>query len=462
MKLVKSLIVLAAVLALGLFVYFKVYKSEESRKAHEAKEGMLVQFNLDTMKRFTLVRPDSSVVFERGTGRIWNIVEPVKTEASGKQIYGLFEALSQSSVLYDVDDKPKDLKPYGLDHPVYYLAMEYDEDKPDTLFLGNDTPTQDMTYVKFASGRKVMAVSNGLTELLKKPLRFYRSRTVLNVISDDIQGFEISRGDDEKNRIQMTFNGVAWMMDSPWKLPADPASVEELLKKIGESNKMTLNDENATVESLKQYGLDKPSHVLNIQLKYGMPDKMLLIGNRLTEKGQRHLWYAKQFDNSLVFTIENSLVTLLDRDASWFIDKQPLKLDRNIVDRIVLTTEKEKVTLSRDAEGKWSAISPVDRNVPEDAIASLFGISRFILVNDVFAYEPTPTDLAKSGVDKPKFVLEFFSGDQSLARVLYGKTFTKENLMTYFQTSLSPVVYVTASQVNSSINYVLETVFGKK
>jgi len=318
-----------------------------------------------------------------------------------------------------------------------------------------------MTYVKFASGRKVMAVSNGLTELLKKPLRFYRSRTVLNVIPDDIQGFEISRGHDEKNRVQMSFNGVAWMMDFPWKLAADQESVEEIVKKIGESNKMSLNEENSTVESLKQYGLDKPNYVLNIQLKYGMPDKMLLIGNRLTEKGQRHLWYAKQFDNSLVFTVENSLITLLDRDPTWFIDKQPLKLDRNIVDRIVLTTEKEKVTLSRDAEGKWSAISPVDKNIPEDAIASIFAISRFVLINDIFAFEPTPADLAKSGIDKPKFALEFFSGNQSLAQVLYGRTFSKENLMTYFQTSLSPTIYITASQVNSSINYVLETVFGK-
>ncbi len=461
MKLVKSLIVLAAVLALGLFVYFKVYKSEESRKAHEAQEGKLVQFNLDTMKRFTLIRPDSSVTFERGTGRIWNIVDPVKTEASGKQIYGLFEALSQSSVLYDVDDKPKDLKPYGLDRPVFYLAMEYDEGKPDTLFLGNDTPAKDMTYVKFSSGRKVMAVSNGLTGLLKKPLRFYRARTVLNIIPDDIQGFEISRGQDEKNRIQMTFNGVAWMMEYPWKLPADTQSIEEIVKKIGESNKMTLNEENATVESLKQYGLDKPSYVVNLQLKYGMPDKMLLIGDRLTEKGRKHLWYAKQFDNSLVFTLENSLVTLLDRDATWFIDKQPLKLDRNIVDKIILVTEKEKITLSRDAEGKWSAISPVDKNIPEDAISSIFAISRFILVNDIFAFEPTPADLAKSGINKPKYAIEFYSGDQALARVLYGKTYTKENLMTYFQTSLSPIIYVTGSQVNSSINYVLETVFGK-
>jgi hypothetical protein len=192
-----------------------------------------------------------------------------------------------------------------------------------------------------------------------------------------------------------------------------------------------------------------------------MSNKMLLVGNRLTEKGRRHLWYAKQFDNDLVFTIENGLVTLLDREPAWFIDKQPVKFDRNVVDRIVLSTEKEAVTFTRDAEGKWSSISPVDKNVPENTISNLFAISRFILVNDIFAFAPTPADLAKSGINKPKFALEFFSGNQTMGKFLYGKTFTKENLMTYVQTSQSPTVYITASQVNSSINYALETVFGK-
>jgi hypothetical protein len=103
----------------------------------------------------------------------------------------------------------------------------------------------------------------------------------------------------------------------------------------------------------------------------------------------------------------------------------------------------------------------VDKNVPEDTISNLFAISRFMLINDIFAFNPSPDELAKSGIDKPKFVLTFFSANQVLASLSYGNTFTKENLMTYVQTSLAPIVYITGSQVNSSINYALETVFGK-
>jgi hypothetical protein len=461
MKLVKSLIVLAAVIALGIFVYFKVYKVEQARKAQESMESRLVQFDIDNIKKFTLVRPDSSVTFERGVGRLWSITAPIKSEASGKQIFGLFESLNQSNIQYHVDDKPKDLRPYGLDRPAFFMAMEYDQGKPDTLFLGIDTPDKTMTYVKFASGKKVLAVNNTLTDLMKKPVRFYRSRTVLNVLPEDIRGIEITRGNDQSNRIQLDFNGVAWIMQYPWELPADLKSTEELLKKIGESNKMTLVQEHAASADLAKYGIDKPTTVLTIQLNYNMPSKMLVVGSRLTEKGRTHLWYAKQFDNDLVFTIENSLVTLLNYPPVNYIDKQPLKFDRNVVDKIELTTDKQIVVLAKDAEGKWSAVSPVDKNIQDDTINNLFSISRFIFVNDIFSVKPAQSDMAKSGIDKPKFALEFYSGQQSLGRILYGKSFTKDKIMTYFQTSLSPFIYVTDAQVTSSVNYVLEKVFGK-
>ncbi|MHB9031296.1 MAG: hypothetical protein ACYC9O_21210, partial [Candidatus Latescibacterota bacterium] len=114
MKLLKSLLVLVAVIALGVFVYFYVYRAEEARKTKEAQEGKLVQFDLDNIRKFSLIRPDSSITFERSVGRIWNITDPVKTEASGKQLYGLFASLNQTDILYDVEDKPKDLGPYGL------------------------------------------------------------------------------------------------------------------------------------------------------------------------------------------------------------------------------------------------------------------------------------------------------------------------------------------------------------
>lgn len=459
MKLVKSLVVLLFVVVIGALVYFYVYKTEETRKAREIEERSLVRFDLDQIKKFTLARPDSSVVFERGIGRLWNIVEPIRTEADGKPLFMLFSSLNQSNILIEVEKKPKDMEPYGLSNPQYYMSMEYDSIEPDTLFLGNDTPDGTMTYVRYASEDRVLAVMNQLTDIMKRPINKYRSRTLLNVLADDIIGYQIFRKKDgEEERIQMTFNDVTWMMAYPWDLPADIKNVEELTKKIADSNKKTLEEEQTG--DLKAYGLDDPSIVLNVKLKYGMPEKTLLIGQKLTEKGKKHLWYAKRFDNDLVFSLENSLVTLLNRGTTWFIEKQPMRFNRNVINKIVLETAGNKITLMRDADENWSVVSPVDKNIKQETINSIFAISRFMLINSIFALEPTPEDYEEAGIDKPFSIITFYNNDSIIVEARYGKTFTTDKANTYVTTSLSPIIYITNSTINSSVNTVLSAVFG--
>ena len=68
MKLLKSLFTLIAVVVIGILVYFFVYRVEQERKQRMLEERRLIRFDLDKIKSFTLVRPDSSVVFERGVG----------------------------------------------------------------------------------------------------------------------------------------------------------------------------------------------------------------------------------------------------------------------------------------------------------------------------------------------------------------------------------------------------------
>ena len=459
MKLIKSLAILAAVIVLGIIIYFKVYKVEERNKAKAAQESKLIRFNLDNIKEFTLVRPDSSITFERGIGRIWNILKPVKTEASGERIYSLFSSLDQSDIITVVEEKPKDLGPYGIKNSKYYLAMVYDTGKPDTLFIGTDTPDKTMSYVKFATEKRVLAVNNAVTGIMKQSVAYYRARTLLNVMATDIQSIEITQGKDEANRIQMVHNGVTWMMTSPWNNFGDTENMEELLKAVAESNKISL--ESSQPGDLEKYGLTDPSLIMSVHLKYGMPDKILIVGKKLKEKGRMPSWYAKQFDNEQVFTMENRVVTILTRKPIWFIDKQPVKFDREVVTKIELKSGKEPITFIKDPEGNWSVTSPVDKNIPQEVINSIFAISRFMLINGVYSMKPTPADLVRTGLDKPKFTLTFSNGGQMLAEMTYGKTFTETAAKTYVKSNLSPSIFTTASEVNTSLNYVLETVFGK-
>ncbi len=461
MKLVKSLVTLLAVVVIGVVVYLTIYKAEEERRERLLEERQLIRFDLDRISGFTLVRPDSSVVFDRGVGRIWNITSPIESEADKEPIFNLFYSLDNSDILYNVEDEPDDYSLYGLASPDYFMSMRYDNADPDTLFVGDATPDSTMSYVKFASEDRVLAVSMQLTSFLKQPVRYYRSRSMLNVVADDIIGVEIHRTKDEEiqNKITMLYNDVNWVMMEPWEHAGDQDNMLEFCEKMADAMKNTLISEHE--EDLSQYGLDNPSVVLNVNLKYGMPSKMVLIGNKLTERGKTHLWYAKQFDKELIFTVENSVITMLNRTAVWFIDKQPAHFNRNLVDRIVLETTSEPITFFRDAANNWSVVSPIDKNIERDTINSIFSVSRFILVHGLYAYDPMEEDLEATGLDDPNMILSFYNGERLLTQVFYGDSFTTDKQNTYFRTSFSPTIYITQSTVNSSINSVLRTVFSE-
>ena len=283
MKVLKSLSAFAIVVIIGFVVYLTVYKAEQARKLREIEERRLIRFDLDQINSFQLVRPDSSIYFERGVGRIWNITAPVKGEADQKPIFQLFNTLHKSDILYDVDDNPENLDAYKLATPEYYMAMNYDSGEKDTLFIGSNTPDGKMAYVRFPKDDRVLAVSTYLTDLMKEPVRHYRSRTILNVMAEDIIGIEIDRKEGDEKRLVFNYNDIFWVMTYPWNnYPADLTNMRELFSEIEESYKRTLVEEKT--DDLSQYGLDDPSFIITLTLQLGMPTKMLLIGNQLPDK----------------------------------------------------------------------------------------------------------------------------------------------------------------------------------
>ncbi len=456
MKVLRSLITLFVVIAIGILVYFYVYKAEQERKAREAKERMLVQFNLDDILKFELIRPDSSIVFEQGEGRVWNITEPIDVEAERTELYTLFSKLNDSIILYNLGNEIDDLSVYGLDDPEYALSMEYVNGDSDTLFLGDNTPDGSMAYVSFASNKNVLTVSRDLTERFKWPVNVYRSRTLLNIVKPDITSIEIVRHGDE--RILLVHNGVNWIMREPWNYSADYRNIESIAEMISNNEKQTLAAEKT--DDLTQYGLDNPRVIVTVSQRVGMPEKILLVGDELTARGATHLSYAKRFDKDLVFTLEDTFVESLLHILEWYIDKHPVRVNRELITQITLEMNERTIVFMKDYQRNWNVISPVDKNIDIDTVNHVLQVSRYLIVNKVFAYEPTEDDLKAAGINNPKAVVTLHQNDQMLDRIVLGNTVTEDEPVTYFTTSKTPFIFGTQVKVDSELNMALESVFG--
>ena len=457
MKIIKSLITLLIVIIVGILVFFFIYRTDEARKEQEAFERNLIRFDLDHILSFSLVKPDTSIVFERGIGRIWNITSPIVSEASGDMLKEIFTSLYNSKIIFTVEENPDDLSKYGLENPKFFLAMEYENGENDTLYSGNTTPDGSMSYIRFATENRILTADKTLINKLNYSVNSYRARTILNIIDDDVTALEIIRNGNEVIRLQ--YDGVNWYMKEPWQLEADQRNIRALIKEIADSKKGNFIAEKT--DDLAQYGLDDPSVIFTVKLKYGMPDKMLLVGKKPDSRAAQHLWYAKQFDNDLIFTAPNELIDKFNYIIEWFINKNPMKFQQGEITRIVMETGTNSITFLKDAQRNWSVISPVDKNLREEVINKIYGMSRFILINRLFTAEPTEQELITAGLDNPFVQIAFFKNDTQVAKIYFGDTIVGDNTKTYFKIESSPVIYLTTVDVTSDINYILDRVFGE-
>ena len=67
----------------------------------------------------------------------------------------------------------------------------------------------------------------------------------------------------------------------------------------------------------------------------------------MKEVGATHLYYAKQFDKDLIFTLESSFVDMQTHVKEWYIDKSPMRLNRAMVDNITLETGNRIITFMK-------------------------------------------------------------------------------------------------------------------
>lgn len=455
MKLLKSLILLSIVVILGFLAYFFVYKADIAQDELNAHEKMLVRFDIDNISKFVLVHEDSSIVFERGVGRFWYITAPINTDAEKEVLFNLFNALHTSEILFTISENPNDLSPYGLSTPETYMSMTYDNAEPDTIFIGRTTPDGTMSYIRFASEMRVLSIDKSLADRMKRDLRYYRSRTALNIISTDITAVGILRGDDDQISIANT--GYSWIMSAPWDMNGDAHNMKEVATAVSEITIKAIAEEKT--DDLAKYGLDNPHAILTISLKYGMPERMLLIGDEMKVEGQLAMRFMKVFDRDAIIVADNNIFTTLTRIPEWFIEKNPITIFRERVNKIVLDTRGNTVTIVKDRQSNWFVTDPIDKNVNIETINKIWGLTSSILLQSMHSYAPTDEDISNAGFDNPLATISLYENDTLLDGTIFGDTYTTDEPNTYYMTMKKPSIYISRAQVNADINKILNAVF---
>src|SRR5688500_8301401 len=113
-RLRSTLILLAVLIGLGAYISFKKW-NEPSLVEIRASRPKVLAVTPDTVEHVTVRSASGETTILTKVDETWRITSPVAADADELAISGITRDLGNLEILRVLDEKPSDLKQYGLD-----------------------------------------------------------------------------------------------------------------------------------------------------------------------------------------------------------------------------------------------------------------------------------------------------------------------------------------------------------
>jgi hypothetical protein len=364
-----TLLLLVITVSMGAYIYF-VERHRAPSSDPEPNE-QLFDFEANDLSSLRVTSEDGSVTTLERTDEMWRIATPVDTTADEATASSIASTLASLEVRRVVEEGPINLEPFGLDEPM--LDLEFSLNESDTtqhLLVGEETPTGADRYAKLSDTDRVFLIASYLNSTFNKTTFDLRDKTILRFEQEDLDRLDIVTADKT-----IRFEKVAneWKLAEPWRVRTDLSTVQSLIQSLSSGQMQSVEREET--DELKTFGLVDPSYTVDAHA--GSATATLHIGDK-TSNGAH---YAQDTSRELVFTIDASLVTSLDRNPSEYRSKDlfqfsPFNANRLEIEQGTAATVFEKLDAqTEDGEESWQRVEPepadVERAEMDDVLMKL-------------------------------------------------------------------------------------------
>jgi Domain of unknown function (DUF4340) len=237
---------------------------------------------------------------------------------------------------------------------------------------------------------------------------------VFAVEADKIEEITVKSESGEQTTLRKT--GTDWQVTAPVATQPDSAEVSGLTTNLSTLEIQRVIDENPG--DLGQFGLSQPR--IEVAFKAAGQEHRLQVG-RKTPPGTD--LYAKIAGGNRVFLIPSFLDGTFNKTTFDLRDKTVLKLDRDKIDTLTITTPGRVLTFSK-AGGEWQLLAPRTGAQPGRLRADFTAVdalvSRLNTLQMKSLVAPDAGNLAEYGLDKPATTIQLGSGS-SQATLITGK-----------------------------------------
>jgi len=297
-----STVALVAVLG-GLVGYIYYLDTREPAPPENAPQKAFASVEADAIEELRIVAGGETTRLAKAEGG-WAIVEPVRADADAGEVSSITGSLS--SLEYDqvVDEKPADLKPFGLDPARIEVAFKVKgQSAEQRILIGEKTPVGENLYAKLPGSPRVFLVQSYIDSTFNKSTFALRDKAVLKVDRQKADGLELKAGPAD---IVLAKSGDNWSLVKPIAARADYAVVEGAIERLASGQMQALaEDQNAPPS---RYGLDTPTATMTI--KSGSSSATLLLG-----KTENAVVFAKDTNRPVIFTVAPTLRSDVVKDV---------------------------------------------------------------------------------------------------------------------------------------------------
>ncbi len=414
----------AGLIGLWTLDRFHVPTSEEAHKNGARILPGLIDIPPEEIARVEVSGGPDVLVFERD-GRRWKLAAPVKGTADRARVDALVANLKllprspDAATIEGPDDK------FGLTSPKKKTVRLYrgNESTPiASLEVGSTLGNQ--RYVRAEGGKGVDVADANVLASLDGQLADWREKTLFTFSSFEVIELDAT---GPNGRLKLDRLGGHHRIDRPFRAPAEPAKVEELIAsmcglKVADGARGFLAE---SPGNGKAFGLDKPARTI-VLMAAGKEDGKVVeeaieVGNAVPDEPNR--FYARRRGESQVLKIDGTALARLDADPRTLRGLRVADVVPERVTKLRVKSQGLDHEIARTPRG-WRVVTPEDAVGPADTQTLRLVITELATSRAMESKDPKEYTPKETGLDEPSMVIEAWEDSPTpVARVVLGTRF---------------------------------------
>jgi len=399
MRALRSTIALLVVLVgLCAYIYFVTWKRPDS-SAIAAKERVFASLPADKIDEIKVKSESGDTTTVNKKDGAWLVTMPLSDKGDEMDISAIATNLSTLEIARVVDQKPTDLKEYGLDMPRvevdFKASGEKDYGDYHRLFIGAKSPTGGDLFVRRDNDPRVLLVAGYTDPIFNRSTFDLRSKTVMAFDREKVDRIDMTA---DGRTLELAKEGSDWKLTKPLPTSAEYGAVDQLLGRLQTAAMKSIVVDRATPTDLKKYGFDKPQGMATVSA--GNRAASLVVGAKVNDFDV----YVRDPSKPFVATIDSSFLKELQKGADEYRRKEIFAFRGFASDRLEFTRDGqtivfEKVKAQGQAPDKWRRVSPNPAEPNQTNMESLIAKLENLRASSFL------DSAAKTGLDKPSLTV---------------------------------------------------------